>query len=713
MNPRLPKSVLLPLAAGLVQILSGCMSSTVNDPDKSAGGSDEIDTRIAVDREGRPVVAARIALVRGDDSTGKAVALSATGKDGSYPSFMVPDGLYSVVLRDAGDSLGKFLDSMPVRNQKLPSGRDTLLALGEVRGVVRVAASHSPATVSVGLLGTDILANVKADGTFRIELVPGGLYTLGAFPSLDGYGPLYKRFQLKDGQDLTLPDTLVLPFTGLPSPGALRVLQDTGTGNVRLSWNRVDHPDLLGYMVERMEGGVVTSSRYLTDTSWTDSLGASWEAMPLLGPWPAREVAYRVRSRSLSGSPDSKSAAQALTAKPPEWTKRVDSVKVVMTTDSVTGVTTLKWNAPKHPDLLGWSISRAIDGNQDCSEGGANGEWTDSKCPDVRFESLDSTQSSKNPIRLVREKTGVIRYSLQTQRRVGAPESIAEPSRKLESNYRITWRDSVLSESDNEARFEAFGGWILKRHVFNAKTIDAAISRDGVAWEAIPHALDVATGIDDSVWTGELNSDGLHLTLRCRQAFQDWKVRTVTLPAKAQRLKQLTVLDGKLVIGIRPASEPNGGDSIWVVLNDSTLLPAKIGGVGPEMNSFFNYRGIPVTNRRRVDEINGPGSTVVSVVESGVTIVSKDLWWPNGYSTLIGATGKEGGAIVSYRGPVRTGTAYLPVLGDAVILNEPSKLALTDELRRENSFVFVDEIWVPIDGHIWKGKLNLPEAVKP
>jgi len=356
MKPFRLNRLLAPLAFGLLATISGCDKSTV------AGGSDEIDTRLAVDRTGRPVAGARISLLKAGDSTGKVVAVNATADDGSYPEFRVPDGFYSVLVRDDADSLGKFVDSLQIESHKAPKGRDTLLSLGSVRGVVRVAQGHSPATVTVGLLGTDILANVKADGTFRIELVPGGLYTLAAIPSLDGYGPLYKRIQLKDGQNLLLSDTLVMPMTGLPVPGGLSVVEDSVTGNVQVSWNRVDHPDLLGYVLDRVEGGLVVSSRYMTDSTWTDSFSGYWEGLPLSGPWPSREVAYRVRSRSLSGLPDSRNAASTFLAKPPVWTRSVTVSEPELSQDSISGNVHLSWSVVRHPRLRGYVVERIVGG---------------------------------------------------------------------------------------------------------------------------------------------------------------------------------------------------------------------------------------------------------------------------------------------------------------------------------------------------------------
>lgn len=695
MNPRLPKSILLPLAAGLVQILSGCMGSNPNDPDKSAGGSDEIDTRVAVDREGRPVVGARIALVRADDSTGQAVALSATDKDGAYPSFVVPDGLYSVVLRDPGDSLGKFVDSVAVKNQNLPSGRDTLLALGSVRGVVRVATGHSPSTVTVGLLGTDILANVKSDGTFRIELVPGGLYTLGAFPSLEGYSPLYKRIQLKDGQDLTLSDTLVMPFTGLPAPGALRVLQDTGTGNVQVSWNRVDHPDLLGYVLERVEGGSVTTSRYLTDTAWSDSLGATWEAMPLLGPWPSRELAYRVRSRSLSGSPDSKSAAQAITANAPEWTKRVDSVKVSMETDSVTGAATLRWNTPPHPDVVGWRAMRTVSNMPLCQVEVSTGLWKDDSCGDPRLAVVSTSTDSGKAFKLVRPQSPVVAYTVQGVRRSGSTQDVATASWKAHTNLELVqWRDSTSVPAT--AAFRSFGGWLL----WAEQGKNSKVSRDGSNWEEIPDQADgvkwMVDGQGDSLWMARVTDDLLHMEVASRKGTGDWVQNTYRTTEGGDFLNQSVVAGGRLAVQIG-----SGGKLFRTSLADSLVAVPEVFIPNFAM-AYGTIATLPDSGWMFVT--SGAVGYAGAIVRHGDLVHTETprVQWGAPGTRFRSPIGNEGGYLFDFG----TSPAYFAPKGNAWLLPSPQG---KDDWNPQSATVFRDEIWTIIDDHLWKGKLNLPK----
>lgn len=708
MNPRLPKSMLLPLVAGFVQILSGCMSSTVNDPDsdKFAGGSDEIDTRIAVDRTGRPVVGARIALVRPKDSTGKLVAVSATGKDGSFPSFVVPDGFYSVVLRDSSESMGKYLDSVIVKNQKLPSGRDTLLALGSIRGVVRVSSGHSPTTVSMGLVGTDILATVKSDGTFLIELVPGGLYTLGAFPSMDGYGPLYKRMQLNDGQNLTLPDTLVMPFTGLPSPGALRVMHDTGTGNVRVSWNRVDHPDLLGYVLERVESGFVTTSRYLTDTSWTDSLGASWEAMPLLGPWPSREMAYRVRSRSLSGSPDSKSAALAITANAPLWTKRMDSVNVIMLTNSVTGVTSLRWNTPSHPDLKEIQVRRIVDGFVDCQSVGARSSWSDSSCPDLLRKIIDSAVTEKGIVRLIElNSASRVKFDLVVRRTSGS-----EPLSSLEATFPnrpspVEWRDS--------GRIEGLTGYMNSANnwMYLMTSTGYIFTSDGLRWEKDEEPGNWRyVGVADSLWAVQLVpgsevGNSSRLLVRSRVFPEGWSAtRSYRFPRYYPWIEEMAIHEGILQIGM-----PDTSRLFWTLSGDS-LIPSTFKHHVYVSGAYHDAKFFRWSPDWEADLIGQTSWTPMTVVlsQKGEIHTNRQFNWSRlDHSYPIGVDEEDGSIVFRARDKDSMIIAATGKSGDAFRIPYPA--GIFD--GTVNSVIwYKGELWLLAkDGYLWKGKLNLPK----
>jgi len=679
-----PRILLLAIGSCAL-VLSGCDKTT-------AGGSDEIDTRIAVNPSGIPVSGARIVVVPSGDSSGLAAAISATAANGTFPDFQVPDGYYSVLVQDSGDSLGKYMDSLRIVSHKVPSGRDTLRAMGRIRGVVRLGTGDSPSTVVVGLVGTGIVANVQADGTFSIELVPGGLYTLGASTSLQGYGPLYQRLQLRTGQDTLLADTLVLPFTALPAPSGLLVGEDTATGNVRVSWPRVVFPDLLGYVLERVEGGVVTDSLYTSDTSWTDSLCTYWNSQPLLGPWPSRNLAYRVRSRSVSGAPDSRSIAQTFVAQPPNWTKRVDSVKVTLVTDTATGVTTLTWNSPGNPDLVGWAVTRTVGGLVDCQTTPSGSNWSDSGCPLATRMVIDSSTSS-TPFTLDRSTT--LSFELSSIRRTGASEVVASISRRDSVVPLVDWRDSIpdgsktgrltfwnppMDTCDDTAGTLCAG---FGDSLWSVRKLDTAtwrfksrigpnnwISRDipspsGVcsgSYDLSLFALHVDSGapIFDCSWSGELwRWDGVGL----RQIAYFPKVPNEWING------DWTMKDG----------------GFYVVLGSASPGIAEIYRRAPSQTGFIQVAKISLTN---------PAMNTISVYGAFST----------GEIVMVRSSVASGGSSTSDLS-IRTADGRISVVP------YPPGVVPSSGMVNPDIEIRGDEIWlVGMNGHLWKGTLHLPPS---
>lgn len=809
MNPRVFQRLMT--ALGAMAMVSGCDldSKVVQSDGRTAGGSDEIDTRIAVDRTGKPVVAARIALVKTGDSSGTALAVSATGSDGAYPTFVVPDGYYSLLVRDSSGTTGRYVDSVRVVSRKLPTGRDTLLSLGSVSGVVRLLSGDSPTSVRLGLVGTDILSSAKSDGTFKIDLVPGGLYTLGAESSLDGYDRIYRRIQLKDGQNLVLPDTLVLPFTGLRVPEELDAHQDTATGNVRVSWDRVDHPDLMGYVVERVEGGVATYSRFLTDTIWMDTLGAYWERLPLLGPWPDRNVTYRVRSRSVSGAADTRSVAfqfqakpprwtrfvgdptprliqdsttgnvqvtwpsirhpqlrgyvvdriedggvqsgpiladtifidslgayweslpllgpwperkldyrirliakedgievfgdsTAMDAKPPAWTKHVDSVKVTANRDSVTGVTTLRWNVVQHPDLIGWEVEKLINGYAVCRSGQVQTSWIDSGCSGYGVRNIDSTYSSDGKHYLSKMESQAIEYRLSVKKESGQIEKIwSDEFQKSPPSF--TWIDAGYYPP---ITFRPAGDWLIVRNEYTL----SGFSKDGIAIETAPEELRNEErrnesqlhfhGYGDSLWGIKLESDSMTLKVFARVSPQNWVTRLVRLPEAYVRLVGIYSDDRGLVAVLRQYNELY--DYAWRISGGGAVRDDFV-GLGSRMPGYLGYSSFYYKDSWcMITSIGGEG---LGDFYCGDDDLLGKIGFGSNSSSLqfVGSLGENGVIFSRQVGMAKEYAVFDGKSGSTIIqMNRP----VPDRWMN----VYRDELWMyGQDNHLWKGKLNLPK----
>ncbi|MBK8804449.1 MAG: hypothetical protein IPN71_20775 [Fibrobacteres bacterium] len=688
----------LPALAACTALL-GCQQRVI-DPGREAGGSDEIDTRMAMDAKGRPLAGARIALVSAGDSTGKLAALSSTGSNGQYPSFNVPDGQYSATLRDAQDSLGKFLDTLQITGGKAKVGRDTLLALGKIRGVVRLVGGETPATVIMSLYGTDIAANVRKDGSFEIDLVPGGLFTLMGSTSLDGYGTLLRRLQLRDGQDLVIPDTLSLPVTGLLAPANIWVESDTATGDVRVRWNKVDHPNRMGYVLEKVENGVVTQSQFLTDTVWKDSLRGYWEGLPLLGPWPSREAVYRVSTRPLSGKVDSRSVAQSFVAKAPEWTKRVDSVKVTMTTDSVTGVTTLKWNSPKHPDVVGYRATRRVDGAEDCGGSLSSPEWADRNCPVPTMRVIDSGWSylTHKWIHVMEHNSVGLEYLVFAERRDGSFSGLAELQRRDTIAPLVQWRDSVVDLPGESPNFNTIGDWLAIRDS-RGKML---ISKDGTTWDSLPTIdYDRYAGVGDSFWVArKVDTSTWMLISRVGQG--SWSSKTIQSPSGACSGDYNMSLFALYSDSGSPVFDCNWSRELWK-WNGTELEP--FSGF-PQRNNYWIYDFQFMQNGNTVISLGASGSHRI-VYARGTGEANFSVIGEINSSSLSSFTYSFKGVLGSNE-PVfskadQKEIVWMRKTGELRKLNVPNELGAVQSM-----IVWNNELWLlASDGHLWKGRLNL------
>jgi len=690
----------------------------------TAGGSDEIDTsvgRVAVDRTGHPVAHARVALVRSGDSTGKALAVSAADSTGGIPTFRVPDGYYGLLLRDPGDTIGRFVDSLEVRAGALPSGRDTLLALGSVQGVVRLGSSHSPATVTLGLIGTDILANVRDDGSFRIDLVPGGVYTLGAFPSVEGYGPLYRRIQLRDGQTLRIPDTLFLPFAGLAAPGNLRALQDTATGDVRLTWSKVADPDLYGYLVEVLERGSVTRSLFTKDTTWTDSLGKDWLAEPLLGPWADREIVYRVASRSKSGEPDARSRGLELVAHPPAWTTRIDSVRLRQDT-LAGGATRISWSRLPHAALVGWDLERRTGTSVDCHVELAAGDtsWSDSSCPERGWRKIDSGwanysgskglfQTDTTTWTLSAKRTRGPGTILAWRERLAATPVDPPPGPVFEGQPVGSWSRTGHSSETVADRIRGVGNWLVHVVGYPRPWQDSivSISLDGIRWESVGKT-GLAVGRGDSLWIVRPRQDGMGATWERRTDAGSWASESIELPWSVSRINW-AVRDGEgFLFGLQHDLTFMTGDyrSVridaegWRVLDSAmddepgaivsaSVLAFPEGGYGILFGSYY------------------PGSTSVrhvGVPPARMTYSEAEYCLGLGPSAPVGLWGRFPSSLFWAAPSWGAGESDLDAklaladsTGNARVVRLPAGAGMPA--------VRGDELWVPVGDELWKGTI--------
>ena len=267
-----------------------------------AGTNDETHTEVAarvVKPDGTPAVGASITLV-GRDST-VAAGGGQVDQDG-HPQITRPvvDGAYAMTA--SSGPLTSWTDSVKVVAGRVQlAGDDTLRQAGQISGVVLLQPNHDPQTITVNVLGTDISTNVGRDGRFTVPLLGAGVLRLRLATTLQDYTPLFRSVRLGISQNLSIPDTLRIPYTGIPVVFGLKAVNDSATGDILLSWTAADHPHVVGYLVYRdTAGSTVYSSAAIastTSTSWRD---VSANASTRIQTWRYR-VAVQVQGSALPG----------------------------------------------------------------------------------------------------------------------------------------------------------------------------------------------------------------------------------------------------------------------------------------------------------------------------------------------------------------------------------------------------------------------------
>lgn len=235
----------------LAALFAGCDESTA-PPDRTSGTNDETHTtitaRVFLPDGATPAVGAVVNLVPRDG-----VRASATGlvDDKGFPVVpKVADGLYAMTA--SSGPLTSWTDSVEVVAGRLWMERDdTLQKAGSIAGVVLLQPQHDPRTITVNVLGTDIWANVGLDGRFKLPELGAGLLRLRFQTTAPEYTPLFQTVRLKVSQDTLLPDTLRLPYTGIPVVLGLKAVNDSATGDLLVSWRPANHSRLVDYVVYR------------------------------------------------------------------------------------------------------------------------------------------------------------------------------------------------------------------------------------------------------------------------------------------------------------------------------------------------------------------------------------------------------------------------------------------------------------------------------
>ncbi len=206
-------------------------------------------------------------------------ATAMTNDSGKFVIDSVDTGTYVIVGTDGGNNLA-LNDSVPVKSKDsvvtLPP--DTLKPAGALKGVIRLSEGGDPRKVFILAFGIDRFARVNADGSFKFATLAEGKYDLRVISSLDNYGVLdIVNIPVGSGDTLNM-DSIVLPFTGIPTPKNVSIKYDTLKQIVTLSWSKPDSALVKGLNVYRrnVDSNSVlkqVNTSPITDTLYRDSTG--------------------------------------------------------------------------------------------------------------------------------------------------------------------------------------------------------------------------------------------------------------------------------------------------------------------------------------------------------------------------------------------------------------------------------------------------------
>jgi hypothetical protein len=276
----------LPLTVSVVScmFLLQCMQLTGGDGNGSNVGNARV-TGVLCNPDGSR---ARYAVVKavpanynplgGLGKTGDVAAIESTFTDdtGGYRFDSLPTATYNFLGSDTTNR--SFINSIVVtesKSQTIPA--DTLKPAGALHGVARLQAGDDSRTVLVLVMGTPTWA-VPGDstGNFRLSDMAKGRYRVRLISTLPDYLPLDTHLTIIPGQELALPDTLCLAFTGIPTPAGLTIRYDTLMQNVTLHWNSISANFPVRYNLYRKtinsnSAPIIVNSTPLTDTVFHDT----------------------------------------------------------------------------------------------------------------------------------------------------------------------------------------------------------------------------------------------------------------------------------------------------------------------------------------------------------------------------------------------------------------------------------------------------------
>ncbi len=231
-----------------------------------------------VDVNGNAVAGAQVSVWRTNlGLPGVAAAVAETDGNGHYQLKDLAFGEYNVFGEANQGDNAVFIPKIFFSSQEMELGVDTLMPTGAIAGSVLIDGKPT-ANVMCYLPGTSRAVSTDSNGMFLLEKLAPGIYDLHY--ALLGFSTVADiGVSVASGYTTKLRPKILSYDLSLPPspPQGLTARFDSVTGQVKLNWNRVNEPTVMGYTLVRFVTSrlnypyVDTVASLITDTSVVDA----------------------------------------------------------------------------------------------------------------------------------------------------------------------------------------------------------------------------------------------------------------------------------------------------------------------------------------------------------------------------------------------------------------------------------------------------------
>ncbi len=196
--------------------------------------------------------------------------------DTGYFSFKADAGNFTIIA--VSDSEYAFRDSIAPGKAGSKNMVIELRNPGKIKGIIQNSVElRGTGSVVVHLIGTSIYTNVDSDGSFLIDNVPAGTYTLVSYSTYQPeFSPKYQTVNVFSDSTTDLGG-YSLTYNGIPIPKNVVVKYDTTNEVVRISWDSIGYfKDFQEYAIYRGIAGMAQHNLeqigYTEGTTYIDSI---------------------------------------------------------------------------------------------------------------------------------------------------------------------------------------------------------------------------------------------------------------------------------------------------------------------------------------------------------------------------------------------------------------------------------------------------------